>query len=130
MANDKSDQACRDSLLGRRAFVGLVGKAAVVVALGGFIRYVGPKDRLVEAPQGLARDRIIRPPGARPEEEFLSLCIRCDKCRVVCPYGLVSPVSITESIVSAGTPKLTGWCPNCRRCIPVCPTGALTRQRL
>ena len=116
----------QDSHLGRRAFVGLVGKGVIVVAFGGFIRFIGPKDRLIAPPGGVPRDRIIRPPGALPEEQFLSFCIRCDKCRDVCPYGLVTPVLLTESVISAGTPRLKGYgCPNCRRCIPVCPTGAL-----
>jgi ferredoxin-type protein NapG len=107
-----------DSHLARRAFVGLAGRGALVVALGGGIRLLQPEER------------FIRPPGALPEEEFLSICIRCDKCYWACPYADITPVLITESIVSAGTPRLKGrWCPNCRRCIPACPVGALVRWR-
>ncbi len=40
---------------------------------------------------------VLGEPGAVPEDEFLSLCIRYDKCRKVCPYGLVSPVLISEN---------------------------------
>jgi ferredoxin-type protein NapG len=103
-----------DSLLARREFVGLMGQGAVVVALGGLIRFVEPKEF-----------RLIRPPGALVEEEFLSLCIRCDKCREVCPWGIISPVPLTQSVISAGTPILQGDCRHCWLCIPVCPTGAL-----
>jgi ferredoxin-type protein NapG len=102
-----------NALLSRRAFVGLVGEGALVVALGGLLRFIEPKDK------------FIRPPGALPEEEFLSLCIRCDKCRKACPWGLITPVPLTESVISAGTPRLPWHCPHCNRCISVCPTGAL-----
>ncbi|MBI5034153.1 MAG: 4Fe-4S binding protein [Chloroflexi bacterium] len=118
------------SLLPRRAFIEWVSKGAIVFVLAGVIRFIGPKDRLVAPEGGVSRDRIIRPPGAVPEEEFLSLCIRCDKCITICPYNIITPVLITESVVSVGTPRLTGFfCATCRRCIPVCPTGALRRER-
>jgi ferredoxin-type protein NapG len=102
-----------DSLVARRAFIGLVGKGAMVVALGGLLRFLG------------RNDSFIRPPGALPEEEFLSLCLRCDKCREACPWGLITPVSLAESVISAGTPRLRWNCPHCMRCGPACPTGAL-----
>ncbi len=128
MASDKANRKWFDSILTRRAFLGWLGKGTVVVALGGVIRFIGPKDRLIAPPGGVPRDRIIRPPGALPEEQFLSYCIRCDKCRLACPYDIITPVLITESVISAGTPRLTGFhCANCNRCIPVCPTGALRR---
>ena len=108
------------SLLTRRAFFGIVGNGIGVVVLGGLIRSLEPNDI-----------KFSRPPGAVIEEEFLSLCIRCDKCIDVCPYGLVSRVLITESLVAAGTPVIRGqMCPSCRRCIPFCPTGALVRTRI
>jgi len=103
-----------NSPLTRREFVGLVGKGAIVIALGGLIRFLEPKDK------------FVRPPGALPEDEFLSLCIRCDKCRDVCPWGDITPVRLTESVIGVGTPRLRrGYCPRCWKCIPVCPTGAL-----
>ncbi|MBM4452363.1 MAG: 4Fe-4S dicluster domain-containing protein [Chloroflexi bacterium] len=102
-----------DSLLTRRAFLGLVVEGAIVIGLAGFIRFLGRKDS------------FIRPPGARPEEEFLSLCIRCGKCREACPWGLITLVPLTESVISVGTPRLRWPCPHCMRCIRVCPTGAL-----
>jgi ferredoxin-type protein NapG len=105
------------SILGRRAFVGLAGRCAAVFAVGGLLR-------LSER-----NANFMRPPRARPEEEFLALCIRCDKCREVCPHGLITPVLLTESVLEVGTPRLTGYCPHCWRCIYVCPTGALSMNR-
>lgn len=104
------------SPLTRRAFLVLVGQAAAVVGLGGFIRLLGRKDG------------FLRPPGALAEGEFLSLCIKCQKCQEVCPTGVIMPVLVTEGAASVGTPKLNfrlGYCNLCMRCIEVCPTGAL-----
>lgn len=108
-----------NSPLTRRALLGLVGKAAIVaivVGLGGFIRFLRRKDR------------FIRPPGTVTEEELLSLCIKCQKCQEVCPTGTITPVLLTEDVASVGTPKLDfrlGYCNLCMRCIEVCPTGTL-----
>jgi ferredoxin-type protein NapG len=33
----------------------------------------------------------LRPPGARPEDEFAALCIRCNRCVEVCPYKTLVP---------------------------------------
>lgn len=113
------DQDKDNSHLTRRAFVGWAGSGAVVVTLAGLVRFVDHEEH------------FARPPGARPEPEFLALCIRCDKCRDACRYAEIVPVQITESLVSFGTPKLVSgsWCPRCGRCIPVCPTGALANNR-
>lgn len=94
-------------------FVGLAGKSAIVVAIAGFIN---------RTKRGFS---FTRPPGAREEEVFLSLCLRCDKCAKACPYRVIRPISITESLINAGTPMLDGHCRNCWLCMPACPTGAL-----
>ncbi|MBM4452362.1 MAG: hypothetical protein FJ024_07815 [Chloroflexi bacterium] len=102
-----------DSLLTRRAFVGLLGKGALVVAFGGLFRFFEPKRR------------FLRPPGAAPEAEFLSLCTRCLKCQEACPRGGIVPVLLTESVIAAGTPRLPTDCCLCLQCTYACPTGAL-----
>jgi ferredoxin-type protein NapG len=102
-----------DSHLTRRAFVELLGKGAIVVVLGEILR-------LWEG-----GEYIPRPPGARPEDEFLSLCLRCDLCREACPWDIIVPIPIAESLINAGTPVLRGSCRYCDLCIEACPTGAL-----
>lgn len=69
----------------------------------------------------------LRPPGARPEDEFLALCIRCNRCVVACPYGTLKPAPASEG-VGAGAPWVVARqvpCYLCMACPPVCPTGAL-----
>ncbi len=107
-----SDRNLATSLETRRAFLGWLGKGAFVVALGGLVRWFEPKAR------------ILRPPGAVPEDQFLALCIRCLKCRDACPTRL-NPVLLTESIVAAGTPRRPVECHLCLQCTYACPTGAL-----
>ncbi len=102
--------------LTRRAFLGFVGQAGLVVGLAGIVY-------AAEQPH-----RFVRPPGALPERAFLALCVKCQKCQQVCPQGVITPVVIAQDIVLAGTPTLSfqrGYCDGCRRCIEVCPTGAL-----
>ena len=41
---------------------------------------------------GKSRDeRLIRPPGALDETDFLSRCIRCGECMKVCPNNSLQP---------------------------------------
>jgi ferredoxin len=100
----------------RRAFVGLIGKGALVIAAGGLVRYREPKRT------------FRRPPGSAPEDEFVSLCNRCGKCIEECPNIIVA-VTLAESVVSAGTPKMLFNCGRCMRCAYACPTGALLASR-
>lgn len=71
---------------------------------------------------------LLRPPGGQDEKRLRELCVKCDRCRSVCPQNCVEPVSVTEGFLDARTPKLNlhrGYCDFCNRCIEVCPTGAL-----
>jgi ferredoxin len=72
---------------------------------------------------------LIRPPGARPEHQFLDLCVRCGECMKVCTTNALQPVMFEAGMAGMFSPRLmprTGYCEyNCTLCGQVCPTGAI-----
>jgi ferredoxin-type protein NapG len=84
---------------------------------------------------GLARQstsrpaQAIRPPGALPEEEFQSACVRCGLCVRACPYDTLRLARFGEG-PAQGTPYFLARevpCEMCEDipCLEACPTGAL-----
>lgn len=75
--------------------------------------------------------KLIRPPGATPESEFLGRCIRCGQCMRVCPNNALHPTLSEAGFEGLWTPILIariGYCePSCTLCGEVCPTGALEK---
>lgn len=73
--------------------------------------------------------KVIRPPGALNESEFLNRCIRCSNCMKVCPTNGLQPEMMRSGIGGLWTPHLVpeiGYCEyNCDLCGKVCPTGAI-----
>ena len=72
----------------------------------------------------------IRPPGALPEHEFLSACVRCGLCVRDCPYQILELAKLGRDDIATGTPFFTARekpCEMCEDipCVPACPTGAL-----
>ena len=73
----------------------------------------------------------LRPPGAQDEAHFISTCIRCDRCRTVCPTGAIGVATVEDGFVNMRTPKmefLLGPCDECGgeyRCAEVCPVGSI-----
>ena len=71
----------------------------------------------------------FRPPGARPEEEFLTLCERCDCCVESCPHDVLTSLGPAAGKAEK-TPTLSPgkkachWCVT-MDCIESCPSGAL-----
>ncbi len=77
---------------------------------------------------------LVRPPGALPEDEFLSRCVRCGECMKVCIGNGLQPSFLAAGIEGLFSPRLnarSGYCEyNCTLCGQVCPTGALARLTL
>jgi polyferredoxin len=73
--------------------------------------------------------RLIRPPGAVIENDFLAKCIRCGQCMRVCPNNALHPTFLEAGAEGIWTPILIpviGYCePTCTLCTQVCPTGAI-----
>lgn len=73
--------------------------------------------------------RLIRPPGALPEKDFLHLCERCGLCMKVCPTNVINPTLTEAGLAGFWTPHLImtqGYCEHtCTLCGSVCPTGAI-----
>lgn len=83
-----------------------------------------------EADIPLALDaHLLRPPGARPEDQFLQLCIRCGECYRICPQNALHPLLFQAGADGLWTPAVVprlGYCePSCTLCAEVCPTTAL-----
>ena len=87
---------------------------------------------LMRANTGMGKsrnERLLRPPGALDEPEFLSRCIRCGECMKVCPNNSLQPTLVEAGLEGLWTPTVVpriGYCePSCVLCSEVCPTGAI-----
>jgi len=102
----------------RRTISGLAAGAAIVP--------------MMRANTGVGKsrnERLLRPPGALDESEFLARCIRCGECMKVCPNNALHPTLREAGLEGLWSPTLvprTGYCePSCVLCSEVCPTGAI-----
>lgn len=75
--------------------------------------------------------KVIRPPGALAEGEFLKRCIKCGQCMRVCPTNVIQPGGLAGGLENLWTPVLnnrigsSGCQLNCVACGQVCPTSAI-----
>lgn len=71
----------------------------------------------------------VRPPGALPENEFLSRCIACGECMKACPNHALHPCGFLDGLTKVNTPRIVpqiGYCKeDCTACTNVCPTVAI-----
>ena len=78
------------------------------------------------------RERL-RPPGAIPEHEFLSACIKCGQCLQVCPVNAIRLADANDGF-GLGTPYIAAREQACDfscdavQCVLACPTGALSHD--
>ncbi|SDD55261.1 4Fe-4S dicluster domain-containing protein [Sporomusa acidovorans] len=100
----------------RRTFLKITGGAlALLLGLG-------------EVSKILPHKPLLRPPGGQDETSFISRCLRCDRCRSVCPTSVIGLANLSDSIMDARTPVMKfhlGYCNFCHKCVEVCPTQAL-----
>jgi ferredoxin-type protein NapG len=96
---------------------------------------VGPVDqpqstekRRIVLPVAPARERIIRPPGSLPRDDFESTCSKCGKCVEVCPANAIKIDA--SGYLAGGFPYIIPEdrpCVVCEElaCMKECPSGAL-----
>jgi MauM/NapG family ferredoxin protein len=115
----------------RKPFAGKIDlrrRALLASALGG----MGGVLALRLSPVASARafnPALIRPPGARPEGEFLDRCVECGLCMKACPPNALHPAALEAGLAGLWSPVLVprlGYCEyECNLCGQVCPTGAI-----
>lgn len=69
------------------------------------------------------RRRVVRPPWALAEPEFLAACTRCGDCAAACAPGVLQAGA-------DGFPQMQfdrGGCSFCGTCVDACGAGALSR---
>ncbi len=75
--------------------------------------------------------RLVRPPGAVEESDFLAGCIRCYRCQDVCDTGAIR--FFTEKhgkyFHTPYVDAAAAACNLCMECTQVCPTGVLQPMR-
>ncbi len=108
----------------RREFLLKTFRSLGLAATGGLVW-----SSLIE--EGRSAPLTLRPPGALPEDEFLSTCLKCGMCVEACPYDtlfLATPGSGNPVGTPFFTPR-TKPCFMCRDipCVTACPSGALDK---
>jgi polyferredoxin len=77
----------------------------------------------------ISSPKLIRPPGALEEKEFLKRCVKCGECMKVCITNGLQPTFLEAGIEGIWSPVLVpviGYCEfRCTLCGQVCPTGAI-----
>jgi ferredoxin-type protein NapF len=83
----------------------------------------------LQSESGMKNNRLIRPPGSLPEEEFVSVCTGCGECLKVCPNNALQSTLLEAGLAGLYTPRLVpriGYCEEfCNFCGRICPTEAI-----
>ncbi len=95
----------------------------------GFVSALVIKTNPLQTESGLRNNRLIRPPGALSEEQFVSVCSGCGECLKVCPNNALQSTLLEAGLAGLYTPRLVpriGYCEEfCNFCGRVCPTEAI-----
>ena len=89
-------------------------------------------DQVEDAVTGVS-PKLLRPPGALDEFEFLVACTRCDKCIKACPQDSILKAGSSAGL-AVNSPYIEPRSMPCflcsdLPCIPACPDGALVWPR-
>ena len=107
-----------------------ISRRGFVLSLASGI-FAVPAVRLSNKLGGNWYHRVIRPPGALPEDEFLKRCIKCGQCMRVCPTNVIQLGGLDGGLENLWTPALnnrigsSGCQLNCVACGQMCPTSAI-----
>lgn len=115
---------------GRRAFVGRALLGGALLGLGAAAVVRADPVRVSAAPPSFPPETaVLRPPGALPEVDFLSRCLRCGACMQACPTGGLQPLWFAAGLDGLFSPCLeprAGGClPECAACGAACPSHAI-----
>jgi polyferredoxin/ferredoxin-like protein FixX len=131
-------QDCKDELVSYQTIPSLAGeitnpdisRRGFVLSLTGGV-FAVPTIRLSNKLGANWYHKVIRPPGALTENEFLKRCIKCGQCMRICPTNVLQPGGIEGGLENLWTPVLnnrigsSGCQLNCVACGQVCPTSAI-----
>jgi polyferredoxin/formate hydrogenlyase subunit 6/NADH:ubiquinone oxidoreductase subunit I len=130
--------SCKDNVISYQAVPSLGGELTNPdISRRGFILsftsgvFAVPAVRLAGKLSGNWPHKLIRPPGALSEPEFLKQCIKCGQCMRICPTNVLQPAGIEMGLEALWTPVLnnrigTSGCQlNCTSCGYICPTSAI-----
>lgn len=106
----------------------LLGAAAAGL-LGAFVAKSGVNGARTDALALDMADTLVRPPGALPEPDFLTLCTRCSLCIKACPTNMLQPGLLQAGLdglfAPVAAPRIGPCEPLCNACGQVCPTRAI-----
>jgi polyferredoxin/Pyruvate/2-oxoacid:ferredoxin oxidoreductase delta subunit len=111
-----------------------LGRRQVVLSLSSGIIAVPLMRSTPFAKPSYSEPKLLRPPGALEEKEFLKRCVKCGECMKVCITNGLQPTLLEAGLEGIWSPRLIprlGYCEyRCTLCGQVCPSGAIRRLPL